>query len=536
VDLGQENGSDGERSGDEEEWDPDGVPLAPAERAARRAERLYERNQQRQRRRQERQARRNERKQQMNDYYQESYYAMPAAISLFRMAQQRNSGWLQEMLWLASVSLVGYHDLGLISDIEYDVIACNYLKEAYDLGEATWNFSQGMSQDSAKQDSAMMSDEEEMTPGKPPMPARMRRGKRSLRFESDLRLTLYKHWTLEESVMNSPYFYGAFKLHRDKGVRLLKGFFAKAGIMPNQYRQLYGAMKIPVRKKIQKKFREHGKEHGMIEGKMFLDQFVREHGLFDDEHRALFLNELSCSDAVHIVLAHLSCVPAVLSGASMDKLPVNEDGLRDLLAIKEMERKAMEDNFWRASDAISNKEPGCLKEGLGLAVEVVKAVQQMARRIVDTKAMRKCSHFRWCKVEQPGHIFRHGLSVRRLAVWILKVFFSEHSGANGDSDKPLLMIMHDRVRETYLCVGATPKKGSGDGDYFGHIFRAALRPAPGPSAPVGLLRHRLQAPGEQRPPRQRGGVLLLRRGRHRGHRELPRCHGVEALPRRPARG
>lgn len=312
------------------------------------------------------------------------------------------------------------------------------------------------------------------------MPARMTRdrGRRSLRFESDLRLTLYKHWTLEESVMHSPYFYGAFKLHRDKGVRLLKRFFAKAGINPDQYRQYYGAMRIPIRKSILKKFREHGKELGLTEGNMFLDQFVRNHGLFDHANPSLFLNELSCTDAVHIILAHLSSVPASLNGANLEKLPTSADGHRDLGAILTMEREAMFDNFWRAAEAVENKEPGRLKDGLSQAVEVAKSVQQMARMIVDTKAMRKCSRFRWCKVEQPGHIFRQSLSVRRLANWLLKVFFGELSGMAGDSQKPLLIIVRDRVRETYLCVGATPKKGFSDGDHFAAIFRSAIRADP----------------------------------------------------------
>jgi len=485
ADLGEESGSEGDRAGDEEEWDPDSELLNPAERAARRAERTLQQHERRRRRAERRQAREAERQQQLNDYYKETYYAMPAAISLCRMAAQQSAGTSQDLLWLGSVSVAAYHDLGLISDIEYDMIARDYLKEAYDLADgasaaASQSSSQQLgSQGGASQDAAMGSDGEELTPEKPRMPtARANGRRRSLRFESDLRLTLYKHWTLEESVMHSPHFHRAFKLHQDKGVRMLKCFFAKAGIDPVQYKQFYGAMKIPIRKSIQKKFRQHGKEVGLSESAMFLDQFVRNHGVLEEENKTLFMNELSCLDAVHVVLAHLSAVPAALSGASLEKLPTTADGHRDLKEIQEKEREAMFENFERATQAVLNKEPGHLKEGVCLAVEVARGVQSMARMIMDTKATRKCHRFRWCKVEQPGHIFRHHLSVRRLAVWLLRVFFSEQSGTRGDRHMPLLLITRDRVRETYLCVGVTPKQGPLDGDLFGSIFRGALKADP----------------------------------------------------------
>ena len=50
-----------------------------------------------------------------------------------------------------------------------------------------------------------------------------------------MRLTLYKHWNVEDSVMHSSYFYGALELNREKGLRTLKHFFANMGIPPAEY-------------------------------------------------------------------------------------------------------------------------------------------------------------------------------------------------------------------------------------------------------------------------------------------------------------
>lgn len=277
-------------------------------------------------------------------------------------------------------------------------------------------------------------------------------------------------------MMHSSYFYGTLELNRDKGLRALKNFLATAGIPPSDYRQLYSCMQIPVRKTLHKKFRTYGKAYGLIESKMFLQQFVRDLGPLGEMYPALFLNELSCSDAVHIISALLSLVPAELSSAQMDSLPQTADGRRDTAAINEMERQAMISNFWRAFDAVLCKEPQPLRDGIVEAVEVAKAVQRMGRLIRDTKAMHSSRQFHWCKIEQPPHLFRHHLAVRRLAVWLLHILFQYRPKGMGP-ERPLLVIVRDKVRDTYLCVGATPTHFS-EQDEFGNIFRAVLRTDP----------------------------------------------------------
>lgn len=312
------------------------------------------------------------------------------------------------------------------------------------------------------------------------MPLRRRRtgaaggAKHRLRFEPDFRLLLYKHWTLEESMLHSSYFYGTLELHRDKGIRAMKNFFVTAGIRPSNYKQLYSCMPYPIRKNIQNKFGEHGKGYGLSRDKMFLTQFVRDLGPLGDSNHALWSQEISCSDAVHIIIALLSFVPPSLSGARAAYLPQIEGGRRDTAAVAEMERQAMKDNFWRAYDTILCKDPGNLKEGMAEAMEIAKSVQTLGRFIKDTKAMHNSRLFRWCKIEQPPHAFRHHLTVRTLAVWLLHVLFTYRPKGDGP-ERPLLVMIRDQVRETYLCVGATPNRLSDDRDEFGHLFRSVLR-------------------------------------------------------------
>lgn len=457
-------GADGSDDEKENTWEPGRDRASqPGDQQAKKRRRMNDR----QERMEERRIRRNE-------YYLNSYFATPTAMSLFKMAKQA-APLSQDLLWLAAVSLAGYQDLGLVSEMEYSRLAWEELNEAL---ERSVDFSAFSSQSTGstmpEPHSSAASDDERTTPSAPRRVPRSSMHRQRLRFERDLRLTLYKHWNLEESMMHSSYFYGRLELNRDKGLRSLKNFFATAGIPPSDYKQVYRGMQLTLRKNLMKRFTEYGKSYGLTD-KMFLAQFVRDLGPMGEQNASLHLSEVSTTDAVHIVTALLSSVPPSLSGAFLDSLPQTADGRRDASAVHEMERQEMVDNFWSAYESVLCQEPNVLRRGIAQAVDVMKGVQSLARLLMDTKALRMTPgrHFRWCKVEMPPPQFRHHLTVRRLAVWLLHVLFAYRPKSDGP-EKPLLVIMRDHVRDTYLCVGASSTKLSEQNE-FGNWFRTVIR-------------------------------------------------------------
>jgi hypothetical protein len=233
-------------------------------------------------------------------------------------------------------------------------------------------------------------------------------------------------------------------------------------------------MPLPIRKTMLQKFSENGKAYGLSD-KMFLQQFVRELAPLGEGFAALNLNEISTVDAAHIVTSLLSAIPGRLGAAQVDNLPKAADGRRDAEQVHELERQAMVENFWRANEAVLCKEPHLIRQGIVEAVNVITKVQSLAKFLIDTKAMRlNASHqFRWCKIEQAPDFFRHHLTVRRLAVWLLSVLFAYRPKSDGP-EKPLLLIVRDHVRDTYLCVGASPARTC-DQNEFGERFRNVLR-------------------------------------------------------------
>jgi len=444
-DIESEGEDDDEK---ENEFQPEGVEADEKKRKRSREE--------------TRQERQRLKRQRINEYYYASYYAMPAAMSVFKMARAAASP-SQDFLWLAAVCLMGYHDNGLLGEQTYNRLAWEELKEALD---STDDFLlSGSVRPSPTLPDA--DDEADRVRGaKVGLPTRRR-----LRFESELRLTLYKHWKLEESIMHSAYFYGSLELHRDKGLRALKNFFATAGIPPSEYQAQFRDMEAPIKYHIASKFTDHGKVYGLTQGRMFLQQFVQEVGALGEG--GLVSSKISSADVVHVITAMLCAMPTSLGSARPELLPQTTDGRRDIPAISRLEKEAMIKNFWMAYDAVLCDDPAALREGFENAVEMVKVVQNLARQIRDTKAMKATRSFRWCKVEQPPILFRNALAVRRLALWLMQTLYTFTPKGQG-VERPLLVMVKDQIKDTYVCVGSTPTK-SADQDEFAHYFRTVLR-------------------------------------------------------------
>lgn len=407
----------------------------------------------------ERQERLRRKRQRFQEHFLTSYHAMPVAMSVFQMARQ-SAPPSQDFLWLAAVGLLGYMDLGLMGEHQYCRLAWEELREALDSTNDTLLSSTGVRSTGQTQTDGGDSDEER-TPSAP-----LRSEKRRLRFESDLRLTLYKHWSLEESMMHSAYVYGTFELHRDVGLRALKSFFATSGLMPSDYTQVFRHMSAPVRTSLRSIFSEHGKAYGFTEARIFLDQFVQDLGIVQLEN---FLQpQISSSDVVHILVSALCS-----SSPALEAIPLAEH--KDYSAINRLEKEAMWENFYRAYDTVTCDNAVHLRQGIKEAVDMAKAVQTLARQIRDTKAMKATKRFRWCKIDQPPMIFRHPLAVRKLAVWLSQTLFAFKARGHGsEMERPLLMVVRDVISDTYLCVGATPPAVS-DQDEFGNLFREVIK-------------------------------------------------------------
>merc|ERR1719231_2116006 len=120
---------------------------------------------------------------------------------------------------------------------------------------------------------------------------------------------------------------------------------------------------------------------------MFSQQFLRDLEAAGEQFAALNLCEVSAVDAAQVVQALLSGIPPSLSNAQVDSLPKTDDGRRDASKVHEMEKDAMLANFWRASEAVLCRNTSLLRGGIVEGVNIAKAVQTLARFLIDTKAL-----------------------------------------------------------------------------------------------------------------------------------------------------
>ncbi|CAJ1327820.1 unnamed protein product [Effrenium voratum] len=306
----------------------------------------------------------------VQEHYLTSYHAMPVAMSMFQMARQAAPA-SPDFLWLAAVGLLGYMDLGLMSEHQYSRLAWEELKEALDTSNETLLSTASLSP----------GEDEDPDPRRGSNAAEAK--ERRLRFESDL-----------------------------------SAFAEETNMSPDSDGPRYSPNLGPVLPDVR-------------------EQATRGH---------------------YVSFTH----------------PDNSLELRDLEAIERLEKEDMWNNFYRAFDSVLCDDPSLLREGILESVELSKAVQSLARQIRDTKAMKATRKFRWCRIDQPGLVFRRPLAVRKLAMWLSQTNFTFRPSRGAELERPLLVVVRDYVNDAYLCVGATPPSVS-DQDEFAHLFRDVLK-------------------------------------------------------------
>ncbi|MBN3306836.1 CDC45 protein, partial [Amia calva] len=113
-------------------------------------------------------------------------------------------------------------------------------------------------------------------------------------FEYDLRLTLYQHWSLYESIFNSSYTSSNFKLWSVHGQKKLQEFLADMGLPLKQVRQKFNAMDISIKENLREVIEESSNKYGMKD--IRIQTFGVHFG---------FKNKFLASDVVHAAAALL---------------------------------------------------------------------------------------------------------------------------------------------------------------------------------------------------------------------------------------
>ncbi|CAL8345497.1 unnamed protein product [Lota lota] len=258
-------------------------------------------------------------------------------------------------------------------------------------------------------------------------------------FEYDLRLTLYQHWSLFESICNSTYTSCNFKLWSLNGQKKLQEFLADMGLPLKQVRQKFHSMDMTIKENLREVIEESSNKYGMKD--IRIQTFGVHFG---------FKNRFLASDVVHAAAA--------------------------LLESTEKDESAS-DNFIKALDCLSRSNLERLHLGIDLAKKKLIAIQQTVASCICTNLILSQGPFLYCYLMEGTpdvRLFSKPMALTLLCKYLLKAFVCS---TRNKRCKLLPLVMAtplDVEKGTVIVLGIPPDSDTSDKkNFFGRAFEKA---------------------------------------------------------------
>ncbi|CAH6792066.1 cell division control protein 45 homolog [Phodopus roborovskii] len=343
------------------------------------------------------------------DYEQYEYYGTSSAMVMFDLAWMMSKD-LNDMLWWAIVGLTDQWVHDKITQMKYvtDVgILQRHVTRHNHRNEAEENM---LSVDCTR-----------------------------ISFEYDLRLALYQHWSLHESLYNTSYTAARFKLWSVHGQKRLQEFLADMGLPLKQVKQKFQSMDVSLKENLREMIEESANKFGMKD--MRVQTFSIHFG---------FKHKFLASDVVFATMSLMESPEKDASGT---------------------------DHFIQALDSLSRSNLDKLYLGLELAKKHLQATQQTIASCLCTNLVTSQGPFLYCSLMEgtPDVIlFSKPASLSLLSKHLLKSFV--YSTKNRRCKLlPLVMAAPLSIEQgTVTVVGIPPETdGSDRKNFFGRAFEKA---------------------------------------------------------------
>lgn len=258
-------------------------------------------------------------------------------------------------------------------------------------------------------------------------------------FEYDLRLALYQHWSLHESLCNTCYTAARFKLWSVHGQKRLQEFLADMGLPLKQVKQKFQSMDISLKENLREMIEESANKFGMRD--MRVQTFSIHFG---------FKHKFLASDVVFATMSLMESPEKDSSGT---------------------------DNFIQALDSLSRSNLDKLYHGLELAKKQLRATQQTIASCLCTNLVISQGPFLYCSLMEGTPdlvLFSKPASLSLLSRHLLKSFVCSTKNRRCKL-LPLVMAAPLSVEQgTVTMVGIPPETDSSDRkNFFGRAFEKA---------------------------------------------------------------
>uniref|UniRef100_A0AAY4DY64 Uncharacterized protein n=1 Tax=Denticeps clupeoides TaxID=299321 RepID=A0AAY4DY64_9TELE len=234
-------------------------------------------------------------------------------------------------------------------------------------------------------------------------------------FEYDLRLSLYQHWSLYESICNTSYTSCSFKLWSINGQKRLQEFLADMGLPLKQVKQKFNSMDVSIKENLREVIEESSSKFGMKD--IRIQTFGVHFG---------FKNRFLAADVVH-------AATAVLEGV--------EKG------------EGAADNFIRALDCLSR--------------------YTLTGRLCSFKSIDHVSCVGWVML---FHLllFSKPLALTLLSKYLLKAFICSTRNKRCKILPLIMAVPLDVEKGTLMVLGIPPESETSDKkNFFGRAFEKA---------------------------------------------------------------
>ncbi|XP_054448669.1 cell division control protein 45 homolog isoform X1 [Pteronotus mesoamericanus] len=343
------------------------------------------------------------------DYEQYEYHGTSSAMVMFDLAWMMSKD-LNDMLWWAIVGLTDQWVQDKITQMKY----------VTDVGVLQRHVSRHNHRDEDEENALSVDC--------------MR-----ISFEYDLRLALYQHWSLHDSLCNTCYTAARFKLWSVHGQKRLQEFLADMGLPLKQVKQKFQSMDISLKENLREMIEESANKFGMKD--MRVQTFSIHFG---------FKHKFLASDVVFATMSLMESPEKDSSGT---------------------------DNFIQALDSLSRGNLDKLYRGLELAKKQLLATQQTIASCLCTNLVISQGPFLYCSLMEGTPdvvLFSKPASLSLLSRHLLKSFV--YSTKNRRCKLlPLVMAAPLNVEQgTVTVVGIPPETDSSDRkNFFGRAFEKA---------------------------------------------------------------
>ncbi|KXJ28983.1 cell division control protein 45 homolog [Exaiptasia diaphana] len=338
-------------------------------------------------------------------YHEYAFYGTSSAVVMYELAWKLSKD-SNDLLWLAAIGLTDQY-------LNERVDSEKYVSDAETLHEHVMRHNHGTDENGVSINCMKIA------------------------FDAELRLALYRHWSLFDSICHSNYTACRFRVWTMKGKKKLHEFLADMGIPLAQSRETFSSMDVELRNNLKEWISTSAEKFGMDE--ITYGSFHVQYG---------FRNKLCASDCMYAVNAIL-------------EMP---------------DENSKSDKFLQALDSLSRSNTKLLLDGIEMAKTQLTALVNQVRSLIDMHQVVCGGPFLYAFLREGTpdlKMFSKPIVLGALARYVLNAYVGMSKNKRAAALPFVLATPLDTDKGTCLVTGVPPIADESKKNFLGRAFEMA---------------------------------------------------------------